>query len=67
MRDAILKVLVNSERALSVYELCDALNINTVEETKQLNEGLRNIRKWYMIALARTRYDLYVTNGYFGY
>ena len=31
------------------------------------NEGLRNIRKWYMIALARIRYDLYVTNGYFGY
>ena len=45
MRDAILKVLVNSERALSVYELCDALNINTVEETKQLNEELRKLEE----------------------
>lgn len=41
MREAILKVLGNSERALSVYELCDALNIKTVEETKQLNDELR--------------------------
>ena len=45
MRDAILKVLGNSERALSVYELCDALNINTVEETKQLNEELRKLEE----------------------
>lgn len=31
------------------------------------NSGLANIRTWYMRALARTRYDLYLTNGYFGY
>lgn len=31
------------------------------------NLGLRDIRTWYMRALARTRYDLYLTNGYFGY
>lgn len=31
------------------------------------NEGLKNIRTWYMRGLARTRYDLYLTNGYFGY
>lgn len=31
------------------------------------NNGLKDIRTWYMRALARTRYDLYLTNGYFGY
>lgn len=37
-------------------------NINEVN-----NAGFKIIRKWYMTALARTRYDLYLTNGYFGY
>ncbi|MGN1326558.1 MAG: hypothetical protein ACI4VQ_00505, partial [Clostridia bacterium] len=31
------------------------------------NNGLKEIRIWYMRALARTRYDLYLTNGYFGH
>ena len=41
---------------------------NTIQEINITNnDGLKNIRTWYMRALARTRYDLYLTNGYFGY
>lgn len=37
--------------------------------TDDIIEGKVNseIRKWYLRALARCRYDLYLTNGYFGY
>ena len=31
------------------------------------NLGGTNLRQWYLTALARSRYNLYVTNGYFGY
>lgn len=31
------------------------------------NLGGTNLRQWYLKALARSRYNLYVTNGYFGY
>ena len=36
MREAILGVLENSDRALDSFELQDALNINSVEETTKL-------------------------------
>lgn len=31
------------------------------------NLGGNNLRQWYLTALARARYNLYLTNGYFGY
>lgn len=31
------------------------------------NLGGTNLRQWYLTALARSRYNLYLTNGYFGY
>lgn len=31
------------------------------------NTGFNQIRTYYLRALARSRYDLYLTNGYFGY
>ena len=43
MREAILGVLENSDRALDSFELQDALNINSVEETTQLMEELRKL------------------------
>ena len=45
MREAILGVLENSDRALDSFELQDALNINSVEETTQLMEELRKINR----------------------
>lgn len=43
MRDEIIKVLTNSDRALNIYELEDKLAINTVEETKIFTEELRRL------------------------
>ena len=43
MRDAILDVLKNSDKALDIYELQDMLNVNTVENTTELMEELRKL------------------------
>lgn len=43
MRNEIIKVLTNSDRALNIYELEDKLAINTVEETKIFTEELRRL------------------------
>ncbi len=43
MREEIIKVLTNSDRALNIYELEDKLAINTVEETKIFTEELRRL------------------------
>ena len=43
MRDNIINVLKNSDKALDIFELQDLLEITTVEETKQLNEELRKL------------------------
>ena len=43
MRDAILDVLKNSDKALDIYELQDMLNVNTVENTTALMEELRKL------------------------
>ena len=37
MRDNILNVLSNSDRALDIFELQDLLEINTVEDSKLEN------------------------------
>ena len=43
MRDNIINILKNSDKALDIFELQDLLEITTVEETKQLNEELRKL------------------------
>ena len=43
MREDIIRVLKNSDKALTVYELQDKLAIDTVEETKIFSEELRKL------------------------
>ena len=43
MREDIVRVLKNSDKALSIYELQDKLAIDTVEETKIFSEELRKL------------------------
>lgn len=43
MREDIIRVLENSDRALTIYELQDKLAIDTVEETKIFTEVLRKL------------------------
>ncbi len=43
MREDIIRVLKNSDRALTIYELQDKLAIDTVEETRIFSEELRKL------------------------
>ena len=43
MRDNILNVLSNSDKALDIFELQDLLEISTVEETSMLSDELRKL------------------------
>ena len=43
MRDDILNILKNSDKALDIYDLHDMLHINTVEEAKKLSDELRKL------------------------
>lgn len=43
MRDNILNVLSNVDKALDIFELQDLLEINTVEETSMLSDELRKL------------------------
>lgn len=43
MRDSIINVLENSDKALDIYELQDLLEITTVEDTRLLGEELRKL------------------------
>lgn len=43
MRDDIINILKNSDRALDLYELHDMLHINTVEGAKELTDELRKL------------------------
>lgn len=43
MRDDILNILKNSDKALDLYELHDMLHINTVEGAKELSDELRKL------------------------
>lgn len=43
MRDDIINILKNSDRALDIYELHDMLHINTVEGAKELSDELRKL------------------------
>ena len=43
MRDNIINLLSNSDKAIDIYEIQDKLEIKTVEETKELTEELRKL------------------------
>lgn len=43
MRESIINVLKNSDRALDIYELQDRVGVNSVEETKKFTEELRKL------------------------
>ena len=43
MREAILGVLKNSDKAMDAYELQDALKVSTVEDTTLLMDELRKL------------------------
>lgn len=43
MRNDILNILKNSDKALDIYELHDMLHINTVEGAKELSDELRKL------------------------
>ena len=40
---------------------------NNGNDINMTNLGGTNLRQWYLTALARSKYNLYITNGYFGY
>lgn len=62
--------MVNVAKTYNVDDIIDGVikvyNVNkdAYEEDKTIN--ITNLRKIYLTALARERYDLYKTNGYFG-
>ena len=49
MRDNILNVLSNADKALDIFELQDLLEVNTIEETSMLSEELRKLEDEVLI------------------
>ena len=49
MRDDIINVLNNSDKALTIYELQDALDLHSVEEVRELSEELRKMEEEVII------------------
>lgn len=49
MKDKILNILKESDKALSIDELDNALNLNTIEETKEFSDALRELEDTYEI------------------
>lgn len=45
MRDDVINILKNADKALDIFELQDLLDINTVEKTKLLVEELESLEK----------------------
>ena len=53
MEEKVLQILKNSSKALSIDEIDALLNINTIEQTKELSDCLRNLE---------SNYDIYCSN-----
>lgn len=57
--------------AAQTYSTDDIIDNSAVDSSGRAvnmrNLGGTNLRQWYLTALARSRYNLYLTNGYFGY
>ena len=49
MKEKILSILKESDKALSTEELDTALNLNTIEETKEFSDALRELEDSYEI------------------
>ncbi len=49
MKEKILNILKESDKALSIDELDSALNLNTIEETKEFSDALRELEDSYEI------------------
>ena len=49
MKDRILNILEDSDKALSIDELDSALNLNTIEETREFSDALRELEDSYEI------------------
>lgn len=49
MKERILSILKESDKALSTEELDTALNLNTIEETKEFSDALRELEDSYEI------------------
>ena len=49
MKEKILSILKESDKALSINELDSALNLNTIEETKEFSDALRELEGSYEI------------------
>ena len=49
MRDNILNILKNAEKALDIFELQDLLEITSVEDTKLLSEELRKLEEEVLV------------------
>ena len=49
MKEKILSTLKESDKALSINELDSALNLNTIEETKEFSDALRELEDSYEI------------------
>ena len=62
MRDNILNVLSNSDRALDIFELQDLLEINTVEDTSKLSDELRKLED--EVVIYHTNKDKYMLFEY---
>ena len=58
MRDNILNVLSNSDRALDIFELQDLLEINTVEDTSKLSDEFRKLED--EVVIYHTNKDKYM-------
>ena len=43
MRDDIVRILQDSDKALTIYELQDRLKIDTIEDTRVFSEELRKL------------------------
>ena len=49
MKEKILSILEGADKALSIDELDSALNLNTIEETKEFSDALRELEDTYEI------------------
>ena len=49
MRDNIINILKNSDKALTIYDIQDKLCLNTVDEVRQLSIELKNLEENFIV------------------
>lgn len=65
---ACYRCIVNASATYSTDDIiADNVRDSNGNKINITNLNGQNLRNWYITALARARYDLYLTNGYFGY